>query len=201
MSKMKDAQKEFIIQEALNLFLKKSIVDTTMVDIAREVGIGEATLYRYFKKKQNIILSSVIMLSKKVYNDYFNLKGNTGYEILEDFYNNYLKIYKEHKEYYSFINEFDAIIINEQFDDNLYDHEILNFRDKFFDAYNKGIEDKSINEVPDSLGFYFSTTHALLNLCKKLSLKNIVKSDDLVSGEDELKALIELILYRIKTHL
>ena len=79
MSKIKDATKRLIVEEASKLFLSKSIQGVTMSDIAREAEIGEATLYRYFGKKQNIVVEVAIMLFEKIYVG-FTAKsyGNTG---------------------------------------------------------------------------------------------------------------------------
>ena len=53
LSKMK--RREAILDKAEELFLKKGIDNTTMDEIANEAGIGIATLFRYFPKKELII--------------------------------------------------------------------------------------------------------------------------------------------------
>ena len=87
MSKIKDATKRLIVEEASALFLSKSIQGVTMSDIAREAEIGEATLYRYFGKKQNIVVEVAIMLFEKIYVG-FTAKsyGSTGYEQIKSMY-------------------------------------------------------------------------------------------------------------------
>lgn len=50
-TKLKDAENRFIIETATRMFLGSSIDKVTMADIAREVGIGEATLYRRYSTK------------------------------------------------------------------------------------------------------------------------------------------------------
>ena len=53
MNKIKDGKIDLIVKEAVPLFLEKSISDISMNEIAKFVGVGEASLYRYFQKKQN----------------------------------------------------------------------------------------------------------------------------------------------------
>ena len=53
LSKMK--RREAILENAETLFLQKGIDNTTMDEIANEAGIGIATLFRYFPKKELII--------------------------------------------------------------------------------------------------------------------------------------------------
>ena len=84
--KMREAQKRFIEGEALTLFLEKSIVRTTIVNIARRVGIGEATVYRYFEKKDNIIIGSAKILANRVFENYFSFTNLKSYDIVTGFY-------------------------------------------------------------------------------------------------------------------
>ncbi len=47
--------KERIAGEALRLFSVKGFKETTIKDIAREVGITEGAIYRHFRSKEEII--------------------------------------------------------------------------------------------------------------------------------------------------
>ncbi|RIJ64382.1 TetR/AcrR family transcriptional regulator [Rummeliibacillus sp. POC4] len=51
--------KEKIIKTARNLFYKKGYDATTTAIIAKEAGVSEATLYKYFKSKMTLLLSTV----------------------------------------------------------------------------------------------------------------------------------------------
>ena len=53
----KQRKRDIILKAAEKLFLQKGIEKTTMNDIAQEAGIGIATLFRYFSKKETIILT------------------------------------------------------------------------------------------------------------------------------------------------
>ena len=198
MSKMRELQDEFIAKEALKLFLKSSIAGVTMAMIAKEVGVGEATLYRHFITKQNIVLRSVLILANNVLEEFKEISEETGYKELEAFFNIFYDTFKNNKEFFSFINEFDAFILQEGFEAKGYDENILSFKDSFIKSYNKGLNDNTVNKIDDIDTFYFATTQSLLNLCKKLAQKAIVKSDESISKENEIRALIDIILYRLK---
>jgi AcrR family transcriptional regulator len=104
MNKMKDKAKEFIIDEACKMFLKDSIAGVTMSDIAKEVGVGDATMYRYFGSKQKIIMGVAVKLAKEVYEKYSkNDEEKTGFERIKDFYYTYLDVFKTNNSYFSFI--------------------------------------------------------------------------------------------------
>jgi len=56
-SKMKKEQRrESILETALGLFVEKGFEATTMREIAKAEGISETLLYRFFSKKQDVLL-------------------------------------------------------------------------------------------------------------------------------------------------
>ena len=196
-----DIKLNFIVDVATELFLNNSISEITIKDIANKAEIGEATVYRYFSKKQNIVLHSVLKLTTLVFNNYFDLSDEkNGYEKISCFYNNYLKIYNEHPNFYKFIAEFDAYMISEDaLELNRYESEINKFNNIFYDAYNLGLKDGTVKKQNDIQLFYFSTTHALLELCKKLAVENeILNQDKLIEKSSEIKALIEIFLNSLR---
>lgn len=200
MNRIKDNTMNFIIDEATNLFLEKSIVSVTMSDIAKQVGVGEATLYRYFQKKQNIVMQASVKLSKSVAADYFTPAENVnGFESLKAFFSAYENVFTQHPQYFKFINELDAYIITEMVTEKSdYESSVNLYKEMFDKAYAKGLEDKSVKAVADVEGFYYSTTHALLNLCKFLSTKQVLNHDDIIDRNKEIRILVDVILASVK---
>ena len=79
-----------------------------------------------------------------------------------------------------------------------YEYEIDLFKNKYIEAYVWGVQDGTVKRIDNVELFYYSTTHALLNLCKTLSYSGVlVSQDEKTSKEDEIKALIDIILYRL----
>ncbi|MBQ9900038.1 MAG: TetR/AcrR family transcriptional regulator [Acholeplasmatales bacterium] len=198
---LKEMKMTFIIEKALSLFLEKSISAITIRDIANSIDVGEATIYRYFDNKDNIMNLCANMLEKEVYDKYFISKSNqNGYEMISDFYNNYLIIFKNHPEYFKFINEYDAYLLSKMIKPSTEYEDLINkFHLIFIERYNKGIEDKSIKSIDDIETFYFSTSKALLELCKKEAVGfNIVSTDGFNSSEKIIKRLIDISLKELK---
>lgn len=198
---MKDIKTSFIIDVATELFLDNSISEITIKDIATKAGIGEATVYRYFTKKQNIVLQSVMKLQEFVSSKYFDLsKGHTGYEKLAIFYNSYLEIFKDNMKFYKFIREFDAFMMleeNAQLDE--YEMEVNKYKDIFLEAYELGLNDGTVRKQKDVELFYYSTAHALLELCKKLAgNKEILNQDKLIEKASEVETLVNVVLFSLK---
>lgn len=194
----KDAKIGFVLGVAENLFMTRNISDVTIKDIADEAGVGEATVYRYFKTKNNIVIQCAMNLGKGVFEEYFELsKGKTGLEKLDIFYNAYLKIFKKSPGHFYFIKEFDAFMCSRG-EVSLLEYEtslVSQFKDIFMEAYELGLKDGTVKEIKNIDVFYFSTTHSLLELCKKLSMKKgILEQDKALKKTGEIKCLISIIL-------
>ena len=197
---IKDAKINFIVDNALALFLERSVSEVTVHDIAVRAGVGEATVYRYFSTKHNLVCAVATKLERQIFDTYFSLDSAAcGLEKLTLFYSSYLTVFSTHREFYKFINEFDAFMLGEgKTDSNEYSSGLDMFKELCFTAYKEGLSDNSIAPVDDWETFYYATTHALLELCKKLSTADIVKQDSLVNKEAEIAALTEIILYKLK---
>ena len=97
---IKQAKIDYIVSVASQLFLSKGIENVTLKDIAKEVGVGEATIYRHFTTKQNLVMLAAQSMANELHNKYFDLDDTAdGISMIETFYNNFLKIYEEHPEY------------------------------------------------------------------------------------------------------
>ena len=200
MNKIKQAALDVIISEACNLFLSKSVNDVTIADIAEKSEVGVATVYRYFSTKKNILEKCAIKLQSQVYEDYFKLTGKNGYEKIKKFYYGYYEVFIAHPEFYRFINGFDAFMTNEKGVELIeYSKGLDLFLEEFNKTYEEGLKDGTIKRIENIRTFYYSTTHAMLEMCKKLSANaKIVKQDDYVKGDDEILYLAEIILSALK---
>ena len=198
---IKDAKNNFIMDEALALFSERSISEVTVHDIAVRAGVGEATIYRYFTTKYNLVCAVAIKLERQIYETYFDLKSaSNGFEKLTLFYRSYLKIFSSHREFFKFINEFDAFMLSEgKTDSTEYSSGLDMFKELCTNAYKEGLADGTIAPVDDWDTFYYATTHALLELCKKLSSAGIVRQDLTSNKEKEILTLTEIILGILKT--
>lgn len=198
---MKDFKLDFILKTATELFMTRGIADVTIKDIADEAEIGEATVYRYFGTKANIVVACALALGKQIYKEFFDLsKGKTGYEKIEIFYNSYLNVFKKSSSLFYFIKEFDAYMCTRgEVSLVEYEKDLDQFKVDFMEAYQLGLTDKSIKPIKQIDVFYFSTTHSLLELCKKLSMKKgVLQQDKSLKKVSEIKCLINIILSSIK---
>ena len=198
---LQEVKENFIIDVATNLVFARSISSVTIKDIAEEAGVGEMTIYRYFKKKQNIVLAVAMKLQQQVAAFFDLSKGSTGFEKLSIFYNSYLKIFMSSPMHYRFINEFDAYML--EFNDNQglenYESSLDFFKTAYLDAYQLGLKDQTIRNIGNVELFYYTSTHSLLELCKKLSLNTELLNQDKRSVKyQEIETLINVFLTYLK---
>ena len=194
---LKDLKRNFLLDTAIELFFMSSIEKVTIRDIAQKANVGEATLYRYFGNKTNIVFAAVRKLQSIVASNYFKVeKGNSGYDKLSIFYHSYLDIFNERVEFYRFIREFDLFVITQD-DTNLseYENEINQYKNFYLESYKLGLKDGTIKEIEDIELFYFTSTHSLIELCKKLSsTKSVLPQDERIEKSKEIECLINAFL-------
>ena len=190
------AKQRFVIDTATNIFLERGIACVSVHDIAQAVGVGEATIYRYFSKKQNLVVAVAVQLGAKVL-AYFDIEGgDNGWDKLALFYGAYLRVYREHPEYFRFLSEFDTLA---RTDGDLaeYEQALQPYYSLFAAAYNEGRADGTVRELDLPL-YYMTTTHAILGLCKKLAVEGDLLQQDIYDIE-EIQLLIDIILHHIRT--
>ncbi len=194
----KDLKREYIIDSAKKLFLSKSISEITIKDISAVSELGEATIYRYFSNKENLVIAVSLSIQQDILSVPFTNEEKNGLEQIRDFFELFKNIFIEHKNYFKFIAEFDTIYLN-NIKNKEYSLGLDVFYDLFMHAYELGLKDKSIKEVKDIKLFYYTCTHSLLELCKKLSsTQSELKQDQEVSKIDEIQYLISLFISVLK---
>ena len=203
MSVLKEARRKAIVEEAKKLYLEKSIEQVTIADLATHLSIGEASLYRYFGKKQVLVVEAAIMTWQEISEKMTSLPMKpTGFENLEDFYGFFLSVFHEHPEFFQFIEDFDALIAKEPLSDELltaYEEVILAIKKRFDDFIAIGLQDGSVQCDLDPDIFYFSTSHALMGLCKKLAKrKGLLKYEDRIDKSAQIESLITIFLKYIQ---
>lgn len=197
----KDLKRNYIIESAKKLFLARSITEITVKDISSVTGIGEATVYRYFKTKENLAIAVSLSIQKDVLNLPFEEKDVTGLEQIENFFNLFKHIFVEYKDYFRFLYEFDTMYLKnvENKENQEYSLGLDAFYDIFMKYYEQGLKDKSIKAHENIKLYYYTCTHSLLELCKKLAATDFaLKQDNEVKKAAEIEYLISLFISVLK---
>ncbi len=78
-----DATRRQIVASAVDLMTRQGFDGTTMKDIARAAGIGDATIYKYFPTKDRIVLGYLDDAAQRALADTLQTPGFTGYQLQE----------------------------------------------------------------------------------------------------------------------
>lgn len=198
---IQDAKRAYVTDVATELFLQKSIAAVTIRDIAAASGVGEATVYRYYSTRSNLIVAAALKLQAEVGARFLDFaEGSNAYEKLSRFYGAYLKLFRVRPELYRFLSEFDAFCISSgEAELSEYQDNFDRFRETVLDIYRQGVSEGSIRQQEDFELFYYATTHALLSLCKKLATeRHVIRQDARFEADEEIKIMTDLILAALK---
>jgi AcrR family transcriptional regulator len=183
--------------------LEKGINTLKISDIAKKVKIGEATIYRYFGTKTNIVIEVGVSLWKDIFNQLSKLpEKENGYESVKAFFSFFLEGYKSYKEVFIFLDQFDSLMVKEKVSKELlkpYDYALYEVKKIYDDLYACGLNDESIRKDLNPDEFYYTTTHMILGICKRLATNgDILPSDDLVQDIVQIKLALDICLEYIK---
>lgn len=78
-----DATRRQIVASAVDLMTRQGFDGTTMKDIARAAGIGDATIYKYFPTKDRIVLGYLDEAVRQALADTLQTPGFAGYGLQE----------------------------------------------------------------------------------------------------------------------
>ena len=197
---IKDIRRNYILDRTIKLFCENSISEIKIKDVAQYCNIGEATFYRYFSKRSSLVIACALKLQERICELFVSEDNGNGFEKISRFFYRYYEVFGDHPEYYRFLNEFDAYCISAEITDlDRYADNMNIFKDKFVTAYREGLADGSVKEVWDLDLFYYSTTHAMLSLCKKLAAEAyIIRQDSLTDKRQEVRTVIEIILNTLR---
>lgn len=78
-----DDTRRQIVASAVDLMTRQGFDGTTMKDIARAAGIGDATIYKYFPTKDRLVLGYLDGIAQQALSDTLATPGFTGYSLQE----------------------------------------------------------------------------------------------------------------------
>lgn len=203
MNTLQQAKYDLVISNIKPLMLEKGINNLKISDIAKSIQVGEATIYRYFGTKTNVVIEVGVSLWNDIYKEICKLPlQKTGYDSVKSFFNFFLQGFENNKEVFVFLDQFDALMAKENVQKEAlikYDEALSDVKDTFHDLYKVGLEDGSIIDTLDQDEFYYTATHMILGICKRLaSNRAILPSDDLVQDITQIRLALDICIQYIK---
>ena len=150
------ATRRKILETGFRIFSERTIERVAMGDIAAEVGIGTATLYRYFGSKTALVLAvGTWMWEKYIVENVTTVEtaGKTAGEMLKDYLDSFLNLYRNHRDMLRFNQFFNIYVMNEDVpEDMLTPYMKLNrvLANRFHTTYLTALKDGTVRtELPE----------------------------------------------------
>lgn len=203
-----DRKRQKMVDAACRVFCRKGIEASTITDVAREAEFGEATVYRHFTNKENLVLSCGKKFWQMVY-EFMDAKvceldfaGKTGMEQVECLIHSAHCFYREHTELFRLIHDLDGFLLSHKMEKEQlkeYEQAVDRMRPCLCNAIEKGKADGSIQNSADTLVLYYAMTNGIFGLMQKQAAAGgLLASDLAVAQEEKLGQFLELLIAGMK---
>lgn len=202
----KNDRMSLAVLETAELLLKQPIDSIKMTDIAKASKVGVASLYRYFGTKTCIIIKAACILWQRLrtlFDGVFDCgyySDKTGASQFYELLKVSIVLYSSHKDFLRFLSDFDNFILQEQVDMKAldeYDASIMDFRELYNVAVQKGIADGTLKENIDYRTLFQAVSHALILMSEKFTKGELLSSDNF-NGSDELQLIINMTMSYVR---
>ncbi len=165
-----------ILDAAFRLFSRNSIEAVVLEDVAKEAGVGIATLYRYFTNKQNLVIEIGTGLWYEYYKEVEKAYAERGgdsmnaLEELEFFLDSFIDLYRNHKDILVFNRNFDTYVKHESCTKEQmepYNRAVSVFAEKFHAVFRKAQADGTLNIRTSEKKLFVSTLYIMLSVAGK----------------------------------
>lgn len=198
---VRENKREAILAAAIKIFAQKSYNGTTTSEIAKEAGVAEGTIFRYFKTKKDILIKGVIdkftefvgekFISEQLTNILEKNSDKDGREILKILIKDRIELVKKYKDIMK-------VVVSE----SLYNAEVATsikknilpkaklFIRKFLTTYiEKGVFRNVDLDVAET---------ALMGTVTAYVVQNLFLKQSYISNEEEIDKLIDIIIGGLK---
>ncbi|MBR2768027.1 MAG: TetR/AcrR family transcriptional regulator [Solobacterium sp.] len=196
------AQKQkLILETGFRVFSEHTIESVAMTDIAREAGIGIATLYRYYSTKLKLVLA----VSVNAWKNYVHARqaaASQDQEVhasardeFEYYLNSFIDLYRNHRSILRFNQFFNVYLQNEKISSEEigpYTDFILTLKQRFLGICQRGEQDGTMkNELPADQIFSI-TLHLMLAAVTRYAVGLVYNEG--IDPEEELQIQKRLLL-------
>jgi AcrR family transcriptional regulator len=165
-------KQEAVIQATVKLVNEIGFVSSSVSKIAKEAGVSPATIYVYYKNKEDLLVSTYVDIKQKLslallkdLNDTLPIR-----DILRNVWFNAFNYIGKHPEYFIYAEQFS----NSPFSDLVNKEEVEQYFEPIMKVLQKGIEQKIIKDVHYDIlaAFIFYPVMIISNpkLCKDIQL-------------------------------
>ncbi|MBU0476033.1 MAG: TetR/AcrR family transcriptional regulator [Bacteroidetes bacterium] len=176
--RIKDINKQEAIIEATVLLVNEiGFVSCSVSKIAKKANVSPATLYIYYKNKEDLLVSTYIEVKKKMSKALLNGFDDSMpfRDILEKFWKNGFRFVKNNKALFQYAEQF----ASSPFSELVNPAELEKHFEPMIKVLQKGIEQKVIKDVPFDIlaAFIF---YPMMNLANSKTCKSLELNDNTI---------------------
>lgn len=195
---------EELIRCAFECFGRAGIETTALADVAAMAQVGEATLYRHFLNKENLVLECGISFWQMASDCYEKLAEGTDYqkksgiEQIDALLLLTQRLYEDNRLKFKFLHDLDVYLTTHSAEEKLlkeYEDLVNRAKPILCDAIEQGKADRTVTCLADTEEIYYTLTHTILSLMQKLAgIGQMLSGDAAVTEERRIALLRKLLL-------
>ena len=178
-SQLKNERIERVVEAAKLEFFESGIKNSKLRVIAKRAKVGEASIYRYFKDKDDlikIVAFSYWQTHANLFDDYYYgrvVNNDTGLKKIEVSLNIFHHLHKNHKDFLKFVEDFDNYYANEVLipSENSFQEIIYGLKRRFVTMFSEGVNDGSINPKFNGDDMFCFISQVMVATTQKLSAR------------------------------
>lgn len=195
-------RKEFM-EKGFELFVNRSIEAVSMQEIADASGYGVATLYRYFRTKQDFVVEVAVKSWENFREENRkrrpakDFSGMTAADIFEFYLDSFLEMHRGYKDLLKFNQFFNVYVQSDHVDRKTlgpYREQIMKLKERFHLMYLKAEQDKTIRTDEPEDRMFSKTLHLMLAAVTRYAVGLIFVPEKGFDPEEELKDLKDMLM-------
>ena len=198
--RMKEASRRKVLEAALRLFAERTINAVNLIDIAKEAKVGQATVYRLFDKKPDVVLA----VSAWAWDRYrkentltVDKSGMTAAEVFDFYLESFIDLYRNHRDILRFNSYFNAYVKREGLPKDRmrpYTDVIESLAERFHQNYLLGQQDGTLRtDIPEK-EMFSATLHLMLAAATRYAVGLVYDAG--IDPEKELEMLKDMLMER-----
>ncbi len=200
------ARRQELLEKSYELLSSRSIDSVAMQDIADYVGCGIATVYRYFRTKQILVISVAVWRWEKFkeINPQRRQKSSesmSAAEFFEFYLDSFLEMYRKHRDLLRFNQFFNVYVESEDIDPEVlkpYQEMIKGFGERFHVIYEKALQDHTIRTDMPEEEMFSTTLHLMLAAVTRYAVGLVYRPENGFDPEKELELQKKIMLQEFK---
>ncbi len=198
------ANRQRFLETGFRLFTERTIAAVSLETVAKESGIGVATLYRYFGSKADLAVAVSAwkwegFLEQLRQTPDASRRADTGAENFAFYLDSFLDLYKNHRDLLRYNQLFNVYLLGKEAERvrlEPYERVIARFAERFRLIWEKGARDGTLRtEIPWQEAFS-ATLHMMLAAVTRYAVGLVYRPEGAAEPEEELLILRDLLLGR-----